>query len=95
MVGQLDRPGIMILTLNEVFSEIEKNRKFKEITAKVSYLEVYNETIRDLLTSDETNLDLREDPGKGISVAGLTEFEINSTQDVLQILKLLFSLKNC
>ena len=32
---------------------------------KVSYLEIYNETIRDLLTSDDKVLDLREDGKQG------------------------------
>jgi hypothetical protein len=44
----------------------------------VSFLEVYNENIRDLLSEMSTgqcsdNLDLREDPIKGPIVAGITE----------------------
>jgi hypothetical protein len=44
----------------------------------VSFLEVYNENIRDLLSEMSTgqcsdNLDLREDPIKGPVVAGITE----------------------
>lgn len=42
----------------------------------VSFLEVYNENIRDLLSeisSANENLDLREDPIKGPIVAGITE----------------------
>ena len=34
----------------------------------VSFLEVYNENIRDLLNDSEEFLDLREDPIKGIKV---------------------------
>jgi kinesin family protein 18/19 len=37
----------------------------------VSYLEIYNEFIKDLLTSDDKNLDLREDGKSGMVVAGL------------------------
>lgn len=40
---------------------------------KVSYLEIYNENIKDLLTIEDKNLDLREDPVKGPCVAGITE----------------------
>lgn len=39
----------------------------------VSFLEVYNESIRDLLSDVEEFLDLREDPIKGPIVAGITE----------------------
>lgn len=39
----------------------------------MSFLEVYNESIRDLLSDVEEFLDLREDPIKGPIVAGITE----------------------
>ena len=40
----------------------EKGVKYK---VSVSFLEVYNENIRDLLNDSEEYLDLREDPIKG------------------------------
>jgi kinesin family protein 18/19 len=40
----------------------------------LTYLEVYNENIRDLLNPATGYLELREDPEKGIAVAGITEF---------------------
>ena len=43
------------------------------VQVTVSFLEVYNENIRDLLSSVEEYLDLREDPIKGPVVAGITE----------------------
>lgn len=39
----------------------------------MQYLEVYNETIRDLLVENSKALDLREDPELGVFVAGLCE----------------------
>lgn len=41
----------------------------------MSYVEIYNEIIRDLLlpNSKETYLDLRDDPVKGVCIAGVTE----------------------
>ena len=47
-----------------------------------SYLEVYNENIRDLLAPSSTFLDLREDPIKGMSVAGIQEVEARSHVEV-------------
>ena len=58
--------------MNELFRKIESDR-FKEFIVKVSYLEIYNENIKDLLTIEDKNLDLREDPLKGPCVAGITE----------------------
>lgn len=45
----------------------------------VSFLEVYNESIRDLLSDVEEFLDLREDPIKGPVVAGITEVPRDTT----------------
>ena len=87
MLGQMDYPGIMTLTLNEVFQETEKNKIYKDIVIKVSYLEVYNEAIKDLLSSLDTNLDLREDPAKGICVAGLGEFEVKTMNEAMSLIK--------
>ena len=44
----------------------------------VSFLEVYNENIKDLLSEVEEYLDLREDPIKGPVVAGITEVQAKS-----------------
>lgn len=45
-----------------------QNETEKKFEIKVSYVEIYNEVIRDLLVanSKETYLDLRDDPEKGI-----------------------------
>ena len=44
---------------------------------------MYNETIRDLLVPESEELDLREDPAKGVIVAGLTEINTVSADEVL------------
>ena len=46
---------------------------------RCSYLEIYNEEIRDLLSSDATaKMELREDPDKGVFVDGLTQIVVDS-----------------
>jgi hypothetical protein len=41
-------------------------------------VEIYNEVIRDLLVSNskDTVLELRDEPDKGVQLAGVTEFEV-------------------
>lgn len=52
----------------------------------VSYLEIYNETIRDLLIPDSpANLNLRESEGR-VVVPGLSELAPASAQDVVQMI---------
>lgn len=54
----------------------------------MSYVEIYNEVIRDLLVpnSKETYLDLRDDPLKGVCLAGVTEFEVTQPNEVMDLL---------
>lgn len=61
MVGTPDNPGIMSKTMNQLFTLIGKNSNNKYIV-RVSYLEIYNENIKDLLFSEDRSLELREDP---------------------------------
>jgi len=53
----------------------------------VSFLEVYNENIRDLLSDVEEYLDLREDPIKGPMVAGITEVEASTSREIMDLLQ--------
>lgn len=57
----------------------------------MSYLEIYNEQIRDLLNPSSGYLELREDSrGRNIQVAGLTELSTTSTEEVSECFLLIF-----
>ena len=86
MLGNEENPGIMSLTLNELFNRI-KSYPEREYTVKLWYLEIYNENIRDLLVNNSENLELREDPNKGLIVNGITEMIPKSSEHILNILK--------
>ena len=87
MLGTEENPGIMPLTLKELFKKI-KSYPERDYTVKLWYLEIYNENIRDLLNNNtDEYLDLREDPNKGIIVSGITEITTNSSEHILSILK--------
>jgi hypothetical protein len=43
---------------------------------KVSFLEIYNETIRDLLNPQKNSLELREDPILGVQPFGISLIEV-------------------
>ncbi|XP_039290693.1 kinesin-like protein KIF19 [Nilaparvata lugens] len=87
MVGDPSQPGIMVRALNDLFLTI--NNHGHKFTVTMSYLEIYNENIRDLLNPSSGFLDLREDTGRSrnITVAGLTEVTAKSTQEVMQLLQ--------
>lgn len=76
MLGIGDDPGIMPRAVIDLFSLLD-NKEFK---MKLSYLEVYNENIRDLLGPGE-NLEIREDQSNRVIISGLKEIDVvNSTE---------------
>lgn len=54
----------------------------------MSFIEIYNENIYDLLLPGEKPLDLREDTVKGVVIAGVSEIKAETTSEVLELLYL-------
>lgn len=53
----------------------------------MSYLEIYNETIKDLLNPSNDNLKIHQDKIRGVYVTPLTEEVVTSPEDVLRIIE--------
>lgn len=70
MTGTIDSPGIMVLILQDLFKAIQEKKAEKEFNIKMSYVEIYNEVILDLLIPNARDqyLDLREDPVNGTCI---------------------------
>ncbi|CAD8089029.1 unnamed protein product [Paramecium primaurelia] len=86
MIGTQQDVGLMPRALQSLFNYSQSDR-FKETQFKVSYVEIYNENIRDLLTSEDKNLEIREDKNNGIQIAGVIEIEVKTVTEVLSLLK--------
>ena len=86
MLGDAERVGVMVLTLRQLFREIELRADEFVYDVTLSYLEIYNELIRDLLNPDAGFLDLREDPLQGPTVAGITEYRAGCVDEVMRTL---------
>ena len=85
MVGNPDSPGVMVRSISDLFGLIEKQIN-KEFKIKISYVEVYNESLKDLLTDSVESLDIREDPSKGISLVGVSEIMVSNATEVFKLL---------
>lgn len=74
ITGTAQQPGIIFLTMQELFERIQERQEDKVTELSLSYLEIYNETIRDLLVpgGSKQGLMLREDANQAVSVAGLS-----------------------
>ncbi|CAJ1401642.1 unnamed protein product [Effrenium voratum] len=87
MLGYPGEPGIMLLTLRDLFSEVGNQKSNLHFEIKCSFLEVYNENVRDLLRQDGDFLDIREDPVKGMCVAGISEVGgLESAEEIMALL---------
>lgn len=52
-----------------------------------SYVEIYNENIKDLLNPNKREyLELRDDPNKGLVIAGVTTNQVKSIKDLMRLL---------
>ncbi|KAL6746359.1 P-loop containing nucleoside triphosphate hydrolase protein [Haematococcus lacustris] len=86
MVGSAGDPGLMVLSLQRIFQDRDRLFKDEELEVICTYLEVYNETIFDLLVKSSGPLELREDPEQGVQVAGLRQINVSSAEDIMDLL---------
>ncbi|XP_076854914.1 LOW QUALITY PROTEIN: kinesin-like protein KIF18A [Brachyhypopomus gauderio] len=85
MLGSSGDPGVMYLTMKELFNRMDLIKEEKVFDMAFSYLEVYNEQIRDLLANSGP-LAVREDGTKGVVVQGLTLHQPKSAEHILEAL---------
>lgn len=88
ITGTPQQPGIIFLTMQELFEKIADRSDEKVTEVSLSYLEIYNETIRDLLVpgGSKQGLMLREDANQTVSVAGLTSHHPKNVQEVMDMI---------
>ena len=80
--------GIIPRAIEDIFEYIEqKASPTMRFLVRASYLQIYNEVISDLLKSDRTNLQIREDKKKGVYVSGLSEWVVRSCQEIYGLIK--------
>ncbi|XP_072169012.1 uncharacterized protein [Diadema setosum] len=85
MQGPAKNPGINPRALHLLFDETAARSDFT-FSITVSVMEIYNEMLRDLLSSDPTNkLDVKMSTEGGLYVPGLTEVEVSSVDDINEV----------
>jgi len=71
MAGNIDdveMQGIIPRMVRTVFNRIENAGENMEFAVKVSFCEIYNERIKDLLNPKLDNLKIHEEKGKGVYI---------------------------
>ncbi|KAJ2691309.1 hypothetical protein GGH99_002438, partial [Coemansia sp. RSA 1285] len=86
MHGSNTELGIITRAVGEMFRIVESDPD-REYLIRVSFLEIYNEILRDLLEPSKTNLKIHENARHEIFVGDLSEhivFNANQVEEVLQ-----------
>ncbi|XP_031401118.1 kinesin-like protein KIN-7O isoform X2 [Punica granatum] len=86
MRGSAAEPGVIPLSVYDLFDTIEKE-KDREFLLRMSYMEIYNEEINDLLVPEHLRLQIHENLERGIHVAGLQEEIVASPEQVLELME--------
>ncbi|XP_049826258.1 kinesin-II 85 kDa subunit-like [Aethina tumida] len=82
-----DHRGIIPNIFSHMFSEISKSNKNMSYLVTVTYMEIYNEQVRDLLSDNPHNkLTIRERADVGVYVKDLLGFSVNSMDAVNDLL---------
>ena len=94
ILGVPSDPGILQRTVADIFAAVDE-RPDSNWTVRVSYMEVYNEEINDLLAAAEgddkrrgKNLKIvSDDPVKGAVIAGLSETAVEHATALLDVIR--------
>jgi hypothetical protein len=91
MMGTPERPGLIPRTCEDLFQRIEEAQSPDiSYNVRVSYFEVYNEHVRDLLVprSDPPYyLKIRESPTDGPYVKDLTDVPVRSFAEIMKLMR--------
>ena len=89
MMGYGDEAGVIPRICRDMFERISEMQKDANLTCtvEVSYLEIYNERVRDLLNPvTKGNLKVREHPSTGPYVEDLAKLVVRSFQEIQQLM---------
>eukprot|EP01028_Stygiella_incarcerata_P013293 TRINITY_DN8181_c1_g2_i1.p1 TRINITY_DN8181_c1_g2~~TRINITY_DN8181_c1_g2_i1.p1 ORF type:complete len:733 (+),score=260.59 TRINITY_DN8181_c1_g2_i1:73-2271(+) len=81
-----EEDGAIPRTVAHVFRHVAEHSHDTEFRITVSFLQIYMESIMDLLDTRKQNLVIREDPKQGIFVERLTHVVVDSFQDVMELI---------
>eukprot|EP00455_Lapot_gusevi_P027418 TRINITY_DN2902_c0_g4_i1.p1 TRINITY_DN2902_c0_g4~~TRINITY_DN2902_c0_g4_i1.p1 ORF type:complete len:329 (+),score=88.36 TRINITY_DN2902_c0_g4_i1:466-1452(+) len=87
MMGPSDNPGVTLRALSELFRIRDERQPDFEYNFSVSVLEIYNETVRDLLDRyTEKSLQIHQG-SSGVYVSDLSEHTVQEQSDVIALLE--------
>ncbi|KAJ0405800.1 hypothetical protein ATCC90586_008454 [Pythium insidiosum] len=86
--GSVEERGIIPRAIEQIFAHITSNASARmRFLVRASYLQIYNESISDLLKPERSNLTIREDKKRGVFVEGLSEWVVRSPEEIYGLME--------
>lgn len=87
MLGGGEHKGVIDLAAQDIFQYIH-NHPERDFVLRASYVEIYNENIRDLLSDNpnDNTVSIREDPRRGVYCEA-SEWPITDFDSVMKLIK--------
>ncbi|XP_069140812.1 kinesin-like protein KIFC3 isoform X4 [Argopecten irradians] len=86
MMGPENNPGINNRAIKELFQVCQDRKETQTYTMLVGLIEIYNETVVDLLSDDAKVIDLKT-VGNKVNLPGLIEIQIKTPDDIKSVMK--------
>lgn len=87
--GNEEHKGIMPRAFEDIFKSIKGDSNQTQFLVRASYLEIYNEEIRDLLGKNPKHrLELHEKPDSGVYVKDLSYYAAKTAQEICDVMSI-------
>src|SRR4051812_34551017 len=71
-----DNRGIIPRLVEDIFNAIDDSDEWMQFTIKTSYVEIYQEKVKDLINPVKENLKIRESPASGVWLEDVSELYV-------------------
>uniref|UniRef100_A0A8C0BYU9 Kinesin-like protein n=1 Tax=Buteo japonicus TaxID=224669 RepID=A0A8C0BYU9_9AVES len=83
-----EKRGIIPISFEHIFTHISRSQN-QQYLVRASYLEIYQEEIRDLLAKDQSKkLELKENPETGVYIKDLSSFVTKNVKEIEHVMNL-------
>lgn len=79
-MGNGENPGLAPLLLLEIFKKVNFMKNYVFIVS-LNYIEVYNETVIDLLSDSNNQIEIKNEIDKGASLVGIQDVTIKNVEE--------------
>uniref|UniRef100_A0ABM5F8U9 Kinesin-like protein n=1 Tax=Pogona vitticeps TaxID=103695 RepID=A0ABM5F8U9_9SAUR len=84
-----EKRGVLPLAFEHIFTHIARSQNNRQYLVRASYLEIYQEEIRDLLAKDQSKrMELKESPEAGVYIKDLSSFVTKNVKEIEHVMNL-------